>query len=108
MVLKIPPSHLVVVGTGCKLRTCSELLRLVSQKKLPASLIPDTIASRGRYCKDTRGRRQLARNWREEMAYDLSEPKKRPPQEDNDERKGRNGATSCQRGKLTYGTGLYY
>ena len=33
------------------------------------------------YTKTREGRRQLSRNWREETAYDLSEPKKEPPEE---------------------------
>jgi hypothetical protein len=38
------------------------------------------------------GRRKLARSWREERAYDFSEPKKRSPEEGDDEGKGENGA----------------
>lgn len=39
------------------------------------------------------GRRQLAKAWREETAYDLSEPKKRPPKEDNGEQDRENAQT---------------
>ena len=73
----------------CKLRTCSKYYAAWSCKSNFLLHLFETPAHRNDPRTKTReGRRQLSRNWREETAYDLSEPKKEPPQQeyDNDAR----------------------
>lgn len=66
----------------CKLRTCSKYYTAWSCKSNFLLHLYETPLHRDDPTTSTReGRRQLSRSWREETAYDLSEPKKKPPQE---------------------------
>lgn len=66
----------------CKLRTCSKYYTAWSCKTNFHLHLYETPVHRDDPNTKTReGRRQLARSWREETAYDLSEPKKEPPHE---------------------------
>ncbi|KAL9123988.1 MAG: hypothetical protein Q9217_006637 [Psora testacea] len=68
----------------CKLRTCSKYYTAWSCKTNFLLYLYETPVHRDDPTTSTReGRRQLSRSWREETAYDLSEPKKEPPQEHN-------------------------
>lgn len=90
----LPPSRRWV--WYCKFRTYPEYYSAWSCKSNFLLHLYETPVYREDAITRTReGRRELARAWREETAYDLSEPKKRPPQEGDDEKRGRNGATSC-------------
>ncbi len=70
----------------CELRTCSKYYTAWSCKSNFLLHLYETAVHRDDPNTKTReGRRQLSRCWREETAYDLSEPKKDPPQQhDND------------------------
>jgi hypothetical protein len=66
----------------CKLRVCSEYYTAWSCKSNFLLHLYETPVHRDDPNTRTReGRRQLSRTWREETAYDLSEPKGEPPQE---------------------------
>lgn len=70
----------------CKLRTCTKYYTAWSRKSNFLLHLYETVVHRDDpNTKKSEGRRQLSRSRREETAYDLSEPKKEPPQRhDND------------------------
>lgn len=66
----------------CKLRACPKYYTAWSCKTNFLLHLYETPVHREDAATRTReGRRQLARTWREETAYDLSEPKKQPPKD---------------------------
>ena len=74
----LPPSRRYV--WYCKLRTCSEYYTVWSRKSNFLLHLYETLVHRDDPNTRTRKeRRQLSKSWREETAYDLSEPKKEPP-----------------------------
>ena len=76
----------------CKLCTCPGYYAAWSCKSNFLLHLYETPVHREDPSTNTReGRRQLGRSWKEETAYDLSEPKKKSPQELDNEGKGRNG-----------------
>jgi len=78
----------------CKLRTCPKYYTAWSCKSnFLLHLYETPLHSEDASTRTREGRRQLARSWREETAYDLSEPKKRPPEEGDDEGKEKNVVT---------------
>jgi hypothetical protein len=73
----------------CKLRTCPKYYSTWSCKSNFLLHLYETPLHREDATTRIReGRHQLARSWREETAYDLSEPKKGPPQESDEGEKG--------------------
>ncbi|KAH7118412.1 hypothetical protein EDB81DRAFT_817269 [Dactylonectria macrodidyma] len=73
----------------CKLRACPDYYSAWSCKTNFLLHLFDTQVHREDPATRTRqGRRKLAEAWREETAYDLSEPKKRPPEEGNGKENG--------------------
>ncbi|KAI0502794.1 hypothetical protein F5B22DRAFT_45881 [Xylaria bambusicola] len=70
----------------CKLRACPDYYSAWSCKTNFLLHLYETPVHREDATTSTRkGRRQLAKAWREETAFDLSEPKKTPPEESNGE-----------------------
>jgi hypothetical protein len=75
----------------CKLRNCPGYYSAWSCKTNFLLHLYETPVHREDASTKTReGRRRLARSWREETAYNLSEPKKMPPQDGETEGMGRN------------------
>ncbi|KAJ4361372.1 hypothetical protein N0V85_009413, partial [Neurospora sp. IMI 360204] len=70
----------------CKHRACPDYYSAWSCKTNFLLHLYETPVHREDTTTTTReGRRQLAKAWREETAFDLSEPKKRPPEEEDRE-----------------------
>lgn len=71
----------------CKHRSCPDYYSAWSCKTNFLLHLYETPIHREDATTSTRkGRRQLAKAWREETTFDLSEPKKRPPVEGNGEK----------------------
>ena len=72
----------------CKLSTCPKYYSAWSCKSnflLHLYETPEHYEDKATHTRQ--GRRELAQAWREETAYDMSEPKKRPPQDKDRQRK---------------------
>ncbi|KAI9781457.1 MAG: hypothetical protein M1816_002378 [Peltula sp. TS41687] len=80
----------------CKLRDCPGYYSAWTCKtNFLLHLYETPVHQEDASTKTREGRCRLASSWREETAYDLSEPKKMPPQDGETGRKGRNeSATS--------------